>query len=88
MRLDKFIAVARLLKTRSLVKTATDEGMVFINSHRAKPAALVRLGDVIEIDTPRFYKKIRVIDLPLKNVRKSEAVNLHELLEERVKELF
>jgi len=48
MRLDKFIAVARLLKTRSLVKTATDEGMVFINSHRAKPAAIVRLGDIIE----------------------------------------
>jgi len=88
MRLDKFIAVARLLKTRSLVKTATDEGMVFINSHRAKPAAIVRLGDIIEVDTPRFYKKIKVVDLPPKNMRKTEAVNLYELLEERVKELF
>jgi ribosomal 50S subunit-recycling heat shock protein len=88
MRLDKFIAVARLLKTRSLVKTATDEGMVFVNGRRAKPAAIVRLGDVVEIDTPRFYKKIKVIDLPVKNMRKTEAVNLYDLLEEREKELF
>lgn len=88
MRLDKFIAVARLLKTRSLVKTATDEGMVFINGHRAKPAVMIKLGDVIEIDTPRFYKKIKVIDLPAKNMRKAEAVDLYDLLEEREKELF
>jgi len=88
MRLDKFIATARLLKTRSLVKTATDEGMVFINGHRAKPAAMIKPGDVIEIDTPRFYKKIKVVDLPAKNMRKAEAVNLYDLLEERAKELF
>jgi len=88
MRLDKFIAIARLLKTRSLVKTATDEGMVFINGHRAKPAVIVKPGDVIEIDTPRFYKKIKVIDLPPKNMRKTEAVDLYDLLEERTKELF
>ena len=88
MRLDKFIAIARLLKTRSLVKTATDEGMVFINGHRAKPAVIVRSGDVIEIDTPRFYKKVKVIALPPKNMRKAEAVNLYDLLEERTKELF
>jgi len=88
MRLDKFIATARLLKTRSLVKTATDEGMVFINGRQAKPAAMIKLGDVIEIDTPRFYKKIKVIDLPAKNMRKDEAINLYDLLEERAKELF
>ncbi len=76
------------MKTRSLVKTATDEGMVFVNGRRAKPAAEVRLGDVVEIDTPRFYKKIKVIDLPPKNMRKAEAINLYDLLEDREKELI
>jgi len=88
MRLDKYLAATRILKSRSLVKTAADEGMVFINSSVAKPSSTVKPGDVIEVDIPRFYKKIRVLGLPPKNMKKSEAVNLYELLEERKKELI
>ena len=88
MRLDKYIAAARLLKSRSMVKMAADEGMVFLNSSRAKPASLVKIGDIIEVDTPRFYRKIKVVDFPPKNMRKAEAVNLYENLEERKKELI
>ena len=88
MRLDKFLSYARVLKTRSLVKVAADEGMVFVNGHQAKPASPVRPDDIIEVDIPRFYKKIKVLALPYKNLKKSEASNLFELLEERRKELI
>jgi len=88
MRLDKFIAAARILKSRSLVKTAADDGMVFLNGNRAKPASVVQMGDIIEVDTPRFYRKIRVIEFPKKNMRKAESANLYENLEERKKELI
>jgi ribosomal 50S subunit-recycling heat shock protein len=88
MRLDKYIAIARLLKSRSLVKTAADEGMVFLNGIVAKPAADVKINDIIEIDIPRFYKKVKVIAMPPKNLKKSEAAGLYESLEERKKELI
>lgn len=88
MRLDKYLSYARILKTRSLVKTAADGGMVYINGHRAKPSSTVRLDDVIEVDIPRFYKKVRVVALPHKNLKKSEVSGLFELLEERIKELI
>ena len=88
MRLDKFLSYARILKTRSLVKTAADEGMVYINGQKAKPASAVRLDDIIEIDVPRFYKKIKILSLPYKNLKKSEASSLFEILEERKKELI
>jgi ribosomal 50S subunit-recycling heat shock protein len=88
MRLDKFIAAARILKSRSLVKTAADDDMVYLNGNRAKPASNVKTGDIIEVDTPRFYKKIKIVDFPAKNMKKAEAVNLYETLEERKKELI
>ncbi|MCP4582803.1 MAG: RNA-binding S4 domain-containing protein [candidate division Zixibacteria bacterium] len=88
MRLDKYIAAARILKSRSLVKTAADEDMVFLNGNKAKPASNVKMGDIIEVDTPRFYKKIRIVEFPSKNMRKTETVNLYQILEERKKELI
>jgi len=88
MRLDKYLASTRVLKSRSLVKTAADEEMVFINGSAAKPSSVIKSGDVIEVDIPRFYKKIRVLGFPTKNMKKAEAVNLYELLEERKKELI
>ncbi len=86
MRLDVFLAKARILKTRSLVKTAIDEGMVFINGLKAKPASTVKIGHIIEVDIPRAYTKLRVISLPTKNLKKSEAGSLFETLEIRRKE--
>ncbi len=88
MRLDKYLSIVKILKSRSLVKTAADEGMVFVDGSRAKPSLDIRLDHVIEVDTPRFYKKIRVVELPPKNMKKSEAVNMYEILEERKKELI
>jgi len=88
MRLDVYLAAARILKTRSLVKSAVDENMVFLNGRQAKAAASIKIDDVIEVDTPRFYKKIRVLAMPIKNMPKAMASGLYENLEERKKELF
>ena len=88
MRLDKYLSSTRILKSRSLVKTAADEGMVFINGKNAKPSTLIKPGDIIEVDIPRFYKKLQVLELPPKNLKKSEVGNLYRLLEDRKKELI
>lgn len=88
MRLDVYLSATRILKSRSLVKTAVDEGMVYLNGKRAKPASGAKVGDIIEVDIPRFYLKVKVMAFPYKNMKKSEAANLYELLEERKKELI
>jgi ribosome-associated heat shock protein Hsp15 len=88
MRLDVYLSATRILKSRSLVKTAVDEGMVYLNSKRAKPASGIKVGDIIEVDILRFYRKIRVMAFPHKNMKRSEATNLYEPLEERKKELI
>lgn len=88
MRLDVYLASARILKSRSLVKSAVNENMVYMNGRLAKAAANIRIDDIIEVDTPRFYKKIRVLALPAKNMPKAMVAGLYEILEERKKELF
>jgi ribosomal 50S subunit-recycling heat shock protein len=88
MRLDVYLASARVLKTRSLVKSAVDENMVYLNGRSAKAAANIKIDDIIEVDTPRFYKKIKVLAMPVKNMPKAMASTLFENLEERKKELF
>ncbi len=49
MRLDKFLKVSRIIKRRSVAKEAGDGGRVAINGKPAKPAAEVKVGDVLEI---------------------------------------
>ena len=49
MRLDKFLQLSRLVKRRTLAHTLCEAGRVRINGAAAKPAASVRLGDVITI---------------------------------------
>jgi ribosome-associated heat shock protein Hsp15 len=86
MRLDRYLSVARIFKSRSLAAEAISSLMVFVDSMPAKPAKEIRPGSIIELDTPRFYKKIEVLLLPDGNVGRKEAIALYKLLEEREKD--
>ena len=86
MRLDRFLSVARLFKSRSLAAEAIASSMVFIDGMPAKPAKEVMAGHIITIDTPRIYKKIKLLSLPPKNMSKGEASSLYDILGERIKD--
>jgi ribosome-associated heat shock protein Hsp15 len=86
MRLDRFLSVVRIFKSRSLAAEAISSSMVFIDSLPAKPAKEIKPGIIIEIDTPRFFMKIEVLSLPGGNVSRKEASSLYRLLEERRKD--
>ena len=67
MRLDKFLQVSRLVKRRTLAHTLCEAGRVRINGAAAKPAASVRLGDMITIsrgDRRLVAKVVAVPDRP------------------------
>lgn len=86
MRLDKFLSVARIFKSRSLAGEAASSGMIFMDGLSAKPSKEVRPGAVIEIETPIFYKKITVLEIPGGNVSKGNAESIFRLIEERKKD--
>ena len=60
MRLDLWLDISCLFKTRSEAQKACKGGKVDVNGHAAKPHRDMRIGDVLEISRP-YGRKQRVI---------------------------
>jgi ribosome-associated heat shock protein Hsp15 len=95
VRLDAWVSAVRLFKTRSIATTACKGGHVSLNGRRAKPSALVRVGDRIEALTPGGERIVVVRRLIEKRVGAAVAVECFQDLtpppvpkEERVAEVF
>ena len=82
MRLDKFLKVARILKRRTVSKELAANQRVIVNGKIAKPATDIKAGDLIEVVFGQRSLTVRVLDVR-DNVRKNEAADLYEVVEER-----
>ena len=80
MRIDKFLKVSRLLKRRSVAADACGEGLVSINGKPSKPAARLKVGDIIAITFGENTIKARVLILNEK-ASKAQAGLLYEIIE-------
>ncbi len=79
VRLDVWLDVACLFRTRSEAQKACKGGKVEVNGHSAKPHRDVRLGDVIEITRPQGRRqRVVVRTLTEKQIPKAEARQLYE----------
>ena len=58
LRVDKWLWAARFFKTRNLAAGACAGGKVDVNEEAAKPAKLVRVGDMLRITLPRGRQRI------------------------------
>ena len=63
MRLDKWLWVARLFKTRGLAADEVEKGRVQVNGQAAKPARSVRVTDRIEIRQSGSVRELLVLGL-------------------------
>lgn len=63
VRADKWLWAARFFKSRSLAADACDGGKVDVNRVSAKPAKLIRPGDMLRITLPRGKKIIKILAL-------------------------
>ena len=81
MRIDKFLKASRIIKRRTVASEMAQAGRVSVNGNRAKPATVVKPGDIVEIGFGQGKTRIRVKELR-PTVRKEEAVELYELLED------
>lgn len=79
VRLDVWLDVACLFRTRSEAQTACKSGKVDVNGQSAKPNRRMRLGDVVEIGRPFGRKqKLRIAGLADRHVTRAEARKLYE----------
>lgn len=92
IRLDKWLKLSRLYKTRAIATRACDDGKVKINNVKSKPARMVKIGDVIIIKAKSKYRTFDVVDIVYKSISNKDARNLyreHEMeMSEESKELF
>jgi len=84
LRVDKWLWAARFFKTRSLAAAACAGGKVDVNDDAAKPARLVRGGDVIKVTLPRGRRRVaRVLVLDDRRGSGEAARRLYEDLTPR-----
>lgn len=78
VRLDVWLDVACLFKTRSQAQTACRRGRVEVNGDHGKPHRAIRPGDEIRIQLPGGRRRIiEVVELERTNVAKARARELY-----------
>lgn len=81
MRLDKFLKVSRLIKRRTVANSICESARVFVNDNPAKPAKVIKEGDIITIEFKDSIKRVRILRVPSGNVSINEASGLYEILQ-------
>jgi ribosomal 50S subunit-recycling heat shock protein len=85
MRLDLFLKTSRLILRRSLAQKFCDANLVKVNGQTAKSSKEIKAGDEIEIKRNNRLLKLRVAEIPAqKQVARSDAANLYEILSEEI----
>ena len=63
LRIDKWLWAARFFKTRSMATAACDAGHVLANSQAAKPSRVLKVGDVLQVQTEGGEYTVEVLSL-------------------------
>ncbi|MDZ7261505.1 MAG: RNA-binding S4 domain-containing protein [candidate division KSB1 bacterium] len=86
IRLDKWLKIALILKTRSQATKACEEGRVKVNDQIAKPAKLVKIGDTINVKFKWHSRTFDVLEISHKNLSAKEAKLLYREHEKTAEE--
>jgi len=86
MRLDKFLKVSRLIKRRTEAKKACLAKCIRINDRIAKAGDEVKITDEIEINLTNKVLRVKVLEVPLKNIPAGKANSLYQVTKEIKKE--
>ena len=88
MRLDKFLKIMLIFKTRNSSEKYFQSDNIFINDKIAKPSSNIKVGDEILIKTIDKKTTYKVLEIKEKNVSKEEAKKLYQIIKEEKLELF
>jgi ribosome-associated heat shock protein Hsp15 len=67
-RIDKWMWAVRIFKTRTIASEACKKGRISINGAFAKPARMVKAGDVIQVRKPPVTYSFKVLQAIEKRV--------------------
>lgn len=79
MRLDKFLKVSRLIKRRTVAKSACDGGLVSVNGKTAKSGCEIKEGDVITIAFGEKPLSVKVMNI-VQSTKKEDADGMYEVV--------
>ncbi len=79
MRIDKFLKNSRLIKRRTVGKSACDSGRVLVNGKEAKAGTQLKTGDVITLRFGGREQQVEVLEL-LEHAPKDAAETMYRLL--------
>ena len=68
VRIDKWLWMVRVFKTRSIATEAWNAGQVKLNGENVKPSRDVRVGEVYEVHIGSLHKTVEVVDAPKSRV--------------------
>ena len=89
IRLDKWLKIARIIKTRNQAAEACDQGRVKVNDQVAKPAKIIKIGDTVSVKFKWQTRTFDILDIAQKSIKAEEAKLLyheHELTPEEKQE--
>ncbi|MBN2013366.1 RNA-binding S4 domain-containing protein [candidate division KSB1 bacterium] len=89
MRLDKWLKIARIFKSRSLAAEACDEGKVMVNNQIAKAAKTIQAGDTLVVRMKQKRRTFDILDISTKSISAEKARLLyheHEPTPEEIEE--
>ena len=79
IRLDVWLDIACVFKTRSEAQKALKAGKIDVNGQAVKPNRQIKLGDEIQIGRPFGRKqRLRVLGITDRHVAKADARKLYE----------
>ena len=78
IRVDKWLDVACIFKTRSQARGACLKGRVSINGRVCKPRRPVKVGEEISIRHSGWTRILRVLELASRSISRSEAKSLYD----------
>ena len=67
-RIDKWMWAARIFKTRTIAAEACKKGRICINGVQAKPARMIKPGDVVQVKKPPITYSFKVLQAIEKRV--------------------
>jgi ribosome-associated heat shock protein Hsp15 len=73
MRIDKWLKMARLFKSREEASRACDLGRVKLNGYEAKPSKEVKIGDELVVKVENIYRTLTIKELPNRGLSAKDA---------------
>lgn len=62
-----------MVKKRNDAKTMCDKNLVKLNGNYVKPSKSVNIGDIIELESFKGIRTVRILNIPGGNVNKGDA---------------